>query len=578
MHCAVPSPPENLPFQLGAVALAPDSQPAAFSFQRADGQIETAGDLAGIAAGNLLNATTFDPLLDWPLSAITFGLAPASAGVAALGARSRLTPDKLAECEADLVKAMREMAAQGRFQTCLLKSASEKCPGRLASSGQTYQARFNRSDSILHARVEELRLERTGSGDASYALRIKVRARLVRVADGAVLYDQPAEFRSGACLFLDWTLSNAFQGVAETGYRQLADRFVDRLLATTDKPLLIGAGYKKPYTPNRKAAVTPINLAGTDFTLSPASGGTTASRWNETGPASWAYDPEPALLPTANHQIPVADRDAPVAIYSTSTLAHVIFEKPLTRDEAVSQAMRDTDSAVDGLENHPNQIISVAACAVAVPIGLWKQSAAILRGFSAKRVRETEDKLNEAANRAQPQEELALQVAQQLAPRTSQPVMLAAARGFFLSPSDGERVGVRGNCARTSDPWYSDASDLPAGDPQLAIASHRPHTTLEIHIQRAALAGKGDINPKLALAVEAQATLRSRDGRQLYSCPIKYRSEPLRFTQWASHDARPFRDELQHCYRAMSAALVDQMIRRGFVPPSRQPQPTFAKN
>ena len=393
------------------------------------------------------------------------------------------------------------------------------------------------ADSILHARVEELHLDRTGSGDASYALHIKVRVRLVRARDDAVLYDQSAEFRSGTCLFLDWTLPGAFQGVAETGYRQLADRIVDRLLATTDKPLLVGAGFKKPNTPHRKAPVTPMKLAGTDSTTSPAPGGTTVASWNESLLGSWANGPEPPFLPVA-YMLPVTDREAPVEIYSSTTIPHVTFQKPLTRDEAVSQAMRETDWAVGGLENHNNQIISVAAIAIAVPIGLWKQSAAIARGLSAGRVRQTEVKLSEAANQAQPQEGLAFQVAQQLAPRSSQPVMLAS-----LSSSDRQRA-----------------------------------TTLEIHVQRASLTGEGDINPKLALSIEAQATLRSRDGRQLYSCPVKYRSEPLRFTEWASHNARPFREELQHCYRAMSAALVDQMVRRGLVPPGHQPQTTLAKN
>ena len=83
--------------------------------------------------------------------------------------------------------------------------------------------------------------------------------RLVRTADGAVLYDRPVEYRSGACLFVDWTLHDAFQSVAETGYRQLAEACVARLLTTAGKPTLTGAGYRKAPTPNRNAA---LRLAG----------------------------------------------------------------------------------------------------------------------------------------------------------------------------------------------------------------------------------------------------------------------------------------------------------------------------
>src|SRR5262245_18600948 len=136
MQFSVPAPPESLRFQVGTVALAPPSRPAAFSFQHADGQIETAGDLAGVAAANVLNTTVIDPLLNWPWTAITFAAAPFAAANAALDSRARLTPDKLSECEADLLKAMREMAAQQQFHDCLLKSATEKCPGRLTYSGQ----------------------------------------------------------------------------------------------------------------------------------------------------------------------------------------------------------------------------------------------------------------------------------------------------------------------------------------------------------------------------------------------------------------------------------------------------------
>src|SRR6185503_7350061 len=92
---------------------------------------------------------------------------------------------------------------------------------------------------------------------------------------------------------------------------------------------------------------------------------------------------------------------------------------------------------------------------------------------------------------------------------------------------------------------------------------------LEIHVQRAALSGGEGINPKLALTVEAQATLlRSRDGRQVYTCSAKYRSQRRTFTEWAAHDAQHFRNELQKCYGTLSAAIVEELVGRGVVPPA----------
>ena len=111
---------------------------------------------------------------------------------------------------------------------------------------------------MLEARIEEFRLERAGAGDTSYILRIQARTRLVRAVDGVVLYDQTSEYRSGPELFVDWTLHDAFESVADTGYRALADHIVQQILVATEKPLQVRADHKRLPTPSRNAA---INLA-----------------------------------------------------------------------------------------------------------------------------------------------------------------------------------------------------------------------------------------------------------------------------------------------------------------------------
>jgi hypothetical protein len=99
---------------------------------------------------------------------------------------------------------------------------------------------------------------------------------------------------------------------------------------------------------------------------------------------------------------------------------------------------------------------------------------------------------------------------------------------------------------------------------------------LEIQVRNAVLAGDGGINPKLALCVEACATLRrAGDGQQLYACPVQYLSQGRKFTEWAAHDARLFREELQECYRELSATMVSQLVNCGVIPADQQPQPTF---
>jgi hypothetical protein len=70
--------------------------------------------------------------------------------------------------------------------------------------------------------------------------------------------------------------------------------------------------------------------------------------------------------------------------------------------------------------------------------------------------------------------------------------------------------------------------------------------------------GNEGINPSLALCVEAEARwIRTRDGREVYACPIFYRSEQRKFTEWAAHDAQLFHEELQRSYRDVGAAMVE---------------------
>jgi hypothetical protein len=110
------------------------------------------------------------------------------------------------------------------------------------------------------------------------------------------------------------------------------------------------------------------------------------------------------------------------------------------------------------------------------------------------------------------------------------------------------------------------------------LLSQGANTAVEIHVEEARLVGKEGINPRLALCVEARATaLRSRDGQQLYSCPVQYRSQGRHFTEWAADDARLFREELQKCYHDLSTIMVKQLVNRGVVPPDDQPRPVLAQ-
>jgi hypothetical protein len=542
---------DDLRFQLGKVALAPDPKLARVSFDKADGQIADAADAAGTAAGNMLATSGPDlfpkelegvgALVQAPVQVGAFLLAPGAAVKGAIGARKRMALDQLSECERNLVAAMSEMAVQRRFHEQLLKAANEKCPGRLVSLEQvgTTHANTTPPDSVLEARVEELRLERTGARDTSFQLRIKAQMRLTRVADGQVLYEEPAEYRSAKCLFADWTLHNAFQATADTGYYLLAQQCATRLLAITDQPTVAGAGDRKTVASSRPATARPVG------------GQLPRNRV----PAQLVSQPMPT--------------PGTLGIYSTGTVAHVVIQRPLTRDQAGLEALSDVNDTFDGLLEHPNLLVVAPAAAVATPVSLWKQGAAVVRGLSPRKAQEVEARLTEAANETRPHEELAFQVAQHLAPRTSQPVMLVQQP---LPPAVKEDVALLQWAA------HGTLAALTGGQTAAGyLLSQGADTALEIRVQDAALTGNGGINPKLALCVEARATLvRSRDGQPVYSCPVCYRSPARKFTAWAANDAKHFREELQKCYHALGEAVTEQLVARGVVPPDRKPQPTFA--
>src|SRR5512135_679397 len=117
---------EDTRLRLGTVALVPDPRPANFSFDKAKGQIGYASDWAGTAAGNMLAISTSEPILDLPVGVVTVIAAPVVAVKGAIDARKQMAPEKLTECETNLVRAMSKMALQQHFHDWLIKTASEQ--------------------------------------------------------------------------------------------------------------------------------------------------------------------------------------------------------------------------------------------------------------------------------------------------------------------------------------------------------------------------------------------------------------------------------------------------------------------
>jgi hypothetical protein len=539
---------EPLRLDLGRIAVVAAPHPAVFSFDKARGQIEDAGDGAGDAAGRAvvppnLGVPLVEPLFEAAASPVALALAPFAAARGAVTAHQRLGPDSLSQSESNLLRAMTEMAGQKYFRNALLDQATGKTRRQFVpvESESSTAVDVSGTDAVLKTEVQELRLERTGKGDNSFALCIKTRNRLVRVADGAVLFDELAQYRSGTCLFLDWTRGNSLQLVAETAYRKLAEQVVEQLfVATADGPILVGAGHKK----------APLHEG-------------------QTGPML-AKNKSARAVPVAlfiNSRAGVADS---VDIYSSGALRDVILQRPLTRDQAVGKAIDDVTWGLDGLHQHPNVVVLLTACAVAIPLSVFGQTEAIIRGLSPAKLKEADAKMTAAVRETKHHEEIAAVVAQQLAPHLAGPVMLVE------RPAPTRRNGLAGMVTNARRVPVSLAGFRPVANDSRGRGAD---VALDIHVVNAALKGDDGINSPLALCIEAEARwIRTSDGQEVYSCPVSYRSEKHKYTEWAAHDAQLFREELQRSYREVGTAMGDHLVSRQIIVPERAPPPTLAGN
>jgi hypothetical protein len=95
-----------------------------------------------------------------------------------------------------------------------------------------------------------------------------------------------------------------------------------------------------------------------------------------------------------------------------------------------------------------------------------------------------------------------------------------------------------------------------------ALAAQGLDTILEVGVTRVGLAGAGGADPELFLFLEADARLvRTLDNKEIYAHKnFLYLSERLKFSLWATDDARPAREALQRAYPALAGRIVDTIF------------------
>lgn len=536
-----PPPEPNLRFMTGMVSLSDPGPPAQCHFDRGTAKIETAGERAANLAGRTLNTVSSEPGANLIVGPIAFLATPVAAAVGALGAGGKMSAAQLSEAEKDLVEAFEDTAAQERFRIIFLNTVKAASAHSLLLPGTASTAQ---PDSELEVRVEELRLSKMNQSEDSYALTIRARARLSRIADHAVLLERVTEYRSGTSLFVDWTRHQALQSVADTGYRKLAQRIFEETLSLSDGPLLAGPGHKQ--SPRKTAP--PLAFARTTPTP----------------------EARPASAPGFQRVSQRLSNLETLGVFSFADSPHVAYQSPVERDQEYLESIERTERQLDGLHNHPNPVVYLATDLAAIPMSLWNQGAALAGSLSKSKARQVDEALRKATIAAMPHQELAFQVAEHLTPRTDQPVVLVRNTGDLRLGAKPELSAATGKAIPAA---RRDNDPARVSDPTSAT------TALQVRLLSAALVPTDSASHSQALKVEVLATLvRVSDGRPLYSCPVNYRSKTHKLTRWAEDDARLLRRELKDCYWTLGRMLSDHLVDRGIIAPGQATQAAFAGN
>jgi hypothetical protein len=542
----------------GPVALTSSLEPATFRFEAGHGRVESMGEgAAGAARAIMTTPNLGNPQLEAVVGAVEFVLAPFAAGYGAISSGRRvLASDKLAEANEQLTQAMRSMSGPEHLQELLLEAASQSTRRRLVSmeAGAAARPTPESVSAVVESTVEGLQLQRTGHGDDNYVLVMKVRARVVRVADGAVLFDRRYEFRSEKAMFVDWARGGGFESVAQTGYRDLAERMAkDVFVAPTGKPLQLGrvVGAKKAAASNRTSHA---GLSAASFRMVSSSRGLALKA------------DAPGVEFTA---LRVADNDA-FEIHSSGAESDLLIEGPRAKEETTSWGSTETEWLLGGLENDQNAVVQAMACLAAVPLGLWEQTAGLLRRHSTEELESAQRNLKAVARRLQPHQVLAGDIARALGKEISQPVLLADEP--FARPG-------------TTDPALVKCSYQPT-QPQPITAQAGPArlkgfgtgSGVEVNLVEVRLAQLPGLRSRLALWVDAQVTLfRKSDGQELYSFPISYRSASKPLKAWAAGNSENFRRELTNCCQEMGVAVAETLVSCGLVAPRPSATPVLAR-
>jgi len=504
----------------GVILLACGPEPVALSFPPPNGRLESAAEGAAAAARSVLNTPAVGhPQVEAVIGVIGFAASPFAAAYGALSAgRQRLSADQLREAQSDLAQAMRSNAAPELLRQEVVKAARLNTHRLLACCEPSSPAPANCGpvSAVLEVAVEAFGLAALSNAQNQYVLEIQARARLSR-RDGPVVLERRYSYRSGTAPFVDWTRLDGLGSVARTGYQSLADQIARDVFEPVSGPaILLGPGQKH-------TRASPARF--------------TARTWMRTRSSRGELTPALRF---------VSDRVDPPATFQVFTRGP--GPRPILQsDKATAPESEDpgnTEWTLDGLENDRNSVVQIASCVAAVPMGLWENTLGTLQKHSREQAQKLAATINSLTVQGHFEEHLADVTAASLRSRVVEAVKRNQ-KPLALS--------------------FSAPAELAAASP----------TAVEIEVVSTDLIGKRSGSNSRALTVQIRATvIRTSDGQELYSCPIRYRSASRKLKQWAVSDGEPLRQELEECSRQTAEALSQELIKRGFVTRNQTPAST----
>jgi hypothetical protein len=198
-------------------------------------------------------------------------------------------------------------------------------------------------------------------------------------------------------------------------------------------------------------------------------------------------------------------------------------------------------------------------------MGIWEQTVGAIGRKSQENLSAAGGMVQQVVWKTPLQQNLADDIARTLAPQTAQTVILRKL------PSTSGEGSPTGDLIRISS----------VGEPALDRLTFQipPETALEVRVTKVELTSNRGSKRHPSLSLEAKVTLlRTGDGQELFTWPVRYSSAPHRIGAWSAHDGAQVGQELQQCSRQIAEAIVAQLLREGCVAPGRMPASAIAKN